>query len=394
MRILVSAVGRDSHPTGICRVAASHVKALLSEQVATSIVLVIGHWQRDLFAMILGPSIDDIEVLIADAENTSISRNYWYAIKLPRLAQAHRADIIHLTFPAPTRRKAFGSPVVVTLHDLYPYDIPENFGFPQYLANRAILRQCLSAVDGVACVSNSTRSRLEEIFPKTSRRSPVMATGNYVEVSSDTPIRPSSLNDLKPGTFVLTVAQHRKNKNLALLLRSFAELAHPLGFDGQLVVVGSNGSETAALHQLSTELGIKPRVHFCQSISDAELRWLYANCSIFVVCSSIEGYCLPLVEALGNQARVVCSDIAIFREIGGDTCIYFSLAEDATANLVNAMNQCLRAPRPDFDPHYPSRQTTVLAEYLKLYSLVCPSSDRSVTAKEPAVIAVGRTELS
>src|ERR1019366_678927 len=40
--------------------------------------------------------------------------------------------------------------------DLYPYDIPENFGFPHYFANRAILRQCLSSVDGIACVSGGT----------------------------------------------------------------------------------------------------------------------------------------------------------------------------------------------------------------------------------------------
>ncbi len=165
MRILVSGVGRDSYPTGICRVAASHTRALLSSRVASQVFLAIGSWQYDLFRTLLGTYANQIELVVADIKNNSISRNFWYAATLPRLAKAHGAGLVHLSYPAPAFRGAFSTPVVVTLHDLYPYDIPENFGFPQYFANRAILRQFLSSVDGIACVSHTTWSRLEEIFP-------------------------------------------------------------------------------------------------------------------------------------------------------------------------------------------------------------------------------------
>ena len=47
-------------------------------------------------------------------------------------------------------------PTVVTLHDLYPYEIPQNFRFPHVLVNRFILKQCLSNVDAIACVSDTT----------------------------------------------------------------------------------------------------------------------------------------------------------------------------------------------------------------------------------------------
>jgi glycosyltransferase involved in cell wall biosynthesis len=386
MRILVSGLGRDSHPTGICRVAASHAKALLSDRYASRVFLAIGSWQHECFSNLLGLYAHQIEFLVANIRNSSISRNFWYAATLPRLARAYSADIVHLSYPAPTFRKAFRRPVVVTLHDLYPYDMPENFGFPQYYANRAILRQCLSSVDGIACVSNTTQSRLEEIFPGTSRRVPTVVTGNYVEIPSEAPAPPALLQRMGPEGFVLTVGQHRKNKNLALLIRGFAELANCGGFDGPLVIVGSEGPETASLHKLSTSLGVSERVKLIHSIFDTELHWLYANCSLFVACSSIEGYCLPLAEAQANQARIVCSDIAILKEIGGTNCSYFSLAGDAVRNLVVAMKTCLNRAALETGPDLCMLKPSVLAGYTKLYSLVMAStrSEGLPTPQEPA----------
>jgi glycosyltransferase involved in cell wall biosynthesis len=360
------------------------------------VFLAIGSWQHDLFRTLMGTYSNQIELVAADIKNNSISRNFWYAATLPRLAKALGAGLVHLSYPAPAFRGAFSSPVVVTLHDLYPYDIPENFGFPRYFANRAILWQCLSSVDGIACVSHTTRSRLEEIFPGSSRRVPTEATGNYVEIPSEAPTQPASLEGIGPEGFVLTVAQHRKNKNIDLLIRGFTDLANREGFEGLLVIVGSEGPETAALHRLSKSQGVSERLKFVNSISDTELHWLYANCSLFVACSSIEGYCLPLAEAQASQARIVCSDISTFREIGGAQCVYFSLAGDAASNLVAAMKTCLNQPAIETRPDFHLRNSSVLAEYVKLYSRVMqPACSEPLAAKqEPAVLQVSITEQS
>lgn len=380
MRVLVNGVGRDSYPTGICRVAASHAKALVASGVASRVFLAIGVWQYDLYCNLLGNESTGVDFVVADLQNNSIARNFWHATKLPQLAAACRADFVHLTYPVPTVRKAFHCPVVVTLHDLYPYDIPENFGFPQYYANRAILRQCLSSVDGIACVSNTTKIRMEQIFPRLTRRVPVAVTRNYIEIPSDTPTPPSSPDTLELQSFVLAVAQHRKNKNLDLLLSSFANLENRAGFKGILVIVGSEGPETAMLAKLCQSLGIVTRVKFIHSIVDSELHWLYANCSVFVACSSIEGYCLPLVEAQANRARVVCSDIAILREIGGTQCTYFPLGTNAVENLARAMTISLKRNPSECVNSYQTNMPSVINEYLKLYMRVASSASPQVCA--------------
>src|SRR6185437_6466448 len=87
----------------------------------------------------------------------------WHLRELPLLAHAVRAEIVHLSYPVPFRRAAMPCPVIVTLHDLYPFDIPDNFGFPQVIMNRWILRRALAQADAISCVSATTLERLQAL---------------------------------------------------------------------------------------------------------------------------------------------------------------------------------------------------------------------------------------
>ena len=350
--------------------AASHVRAMLANGVATSVVFVIGHWQRELFRSLLGSDALKVEIVEVDIANKSLRRNAWYAGTLPSLARRHSADLVHFGYPAPTFRSLFRCPVVVTLHDLYPYDIPENFGFPQYFVNRLILKQCLSSVDGIVCVSQATRMRLDKIFPALSQRVPTVMAGNYVQMTSGPPTQPASLVSLKYDSFLLTVAQHRKNKNLDILLRGYAELLKSGACFGPLVIVGAEGPETASLYEECASLEILDRVKFVHSISDNELGWLYSNCALFVACSSIEGYCLPVAEARAAGARIVCSDIATLKEIGGAECTYFSLAGDPVKNLVKAITLGIVQETTGSGLDGSSGNSSVVAQYSRLYARV------------------------
>jgi glycosyltransferase involved in cell wall biosynthesis len=372
MRILLSGLGRDAYPTGICRVAANHARALVSGRVAEQVILAIGSWQRELYTTLLGPCAD-IELVSVDIKNNSLSRNHWFAAELPRLATRFGASLVHYSFPAPVLRRRFPCPVVVTLHDLYPYDMPGNFGFPNYFANRIILRQCLRNVDGVACVSSSTRSRFEELFPNAARRTAIGVTGNYVRVSNVAQLAPRTSQELERSRFILCVAQHRKNKNLELLLHGYAKLLKSRSFQFPLVIVGAQGPETVSLMQLSESLGLSEKVEFLYSIGDAELNWLYRHCALLVICSSAEGFCLPLVEGLLTHAKVVCSDLGILRDVGGEQCAYFSLGANAAENLADAITESLARPLRTTTLDGRFSEEKVLGAYSRLYSRVLPS---------------------
>jgi glycosyltransferase involved in cell wall biosynthesis len=370
MRILINAVGRDVHPTGICRVASSHARALLLRRPGTAVLLAIGAWQQELYRGLLGPFAAQCEFSVAAVRNRSLPRNLWFAAALPRLARAWHADLVHLAYPVPVLRRRFSAPVVVTLHDLYPYDSPGTFGFPNFYANRAVLRQCLGSIDGVACVSGATRSRLDALLPQVGRRVPVVTTGNYVRLCDNPPVAPSFAAEIQSRQFILSVAQHRSNKNLDVLLRAFAALETGEPATRFLVIVGSEGPETPGLLSLTRSLALTGRVKFVHSLSDEELLWLYRECSLVAVPSREEGYCLPAAEAIAAGARIVCSDIPVLREVCGPHCGYFSLRGNPADNLAAAIRVAMAAPAPAqrFDPGSPEAET--LSRYLSLYDRV------------------------
>jgi len=339
--------------------------------VAEHLVLAVGAWQKEMYQSLLGPDADAIEFVTADITNASLSRNRWFATEVPRLSKKFSPDLVHYSFPAPVLRRMFACPVVVTLHDLYPYDLPANFGFPNYYVNRMILRECIASVDGIACVSNSTKHRLQEIFPGAARRAAVEVTGNYVKISGNGLDSSGVSGKLHSTSFILSVAQHRKNKNLDLLIRSYARLLKSGTINCNLVIVGAHGPETKPLVDLVKSLNVSEQTSFLHSINDAELSWLYKHCILFAATSSVEGYCLPVAEALLHHAKVLCSDISILRDIAGEHAAYFSLQGDAVGNLVTAMEGALARPLGPRVPDDRFSEATVLAAYSRLYARLC-----------------------
>jgi glycosyltransferase involved in cell wall biosynthesis len=371
IRILLNGLGRDTGPTGICRVAANHASALARGKVAEHLLLAVGAWQEEMYRSLLGAVANEVELVTANIKNSSLSRNRWFAAEVPRLAKKFSPSLVHYSFPAPVIRRSFECPVVVTLHDLYPYDLPANFGFPNYFFNRMILRQSLNSVDGIACVSNATKSRLLEIFPGPAGRAAVEVTGNYVKVSNSGR-EPSGLAERLNGLpFILSVAQHRKNKNLDILIRAYARLLKSGRTSCQLLIVGARGPETELLTSLAKSLDVSGKIIFQHAISDAELSWLYRHCMLFAASSSIEGYCLPVAEALLHDARVLCSDIAILRDIAGEQAAYFSLKGDAVENLATAMEAAMGRPTAAHALGDRFSEEAVLAAYCRLYARVC-----------------------
>ena len=58
-------------------------------------------------------------------------------------------------------------------------------------------------------------------------------------------------------------------------------------------------------------------------IKKKQTLYYYNNAFAYVFPSIDEGFGIPLIEAMRAQIPVICSDIAIFKEIGNDSLIYF-----------------------------------------------------------------------
>jgi len=370
MKVLVAAAAFSTEISGIQRHALNLVRCLLQHKEISAIQLVVAPWQNEMLQTDwLAPS-ERLTIHVAEMKTSSFSRNIWYYCELPLLAARLRPDVVHLTYPVPVNRRAFNCATVATLHDLYPYEIPENFGFPKVFVNRQILRQCLRSVEAIACVSNATLLQMQRYIPRNAwgRAKRIY---NCVEpellCSVDSPVP-----GWKEEPFLLNVAQHRRNKNLPLLIRTFHRLLKEARMDARmkLVIVGIAGPETRSIKRLVSDLEVQQSVVFLSGISEPDLQWCYGRCEVFVVPSRTEGFGLPVAEALLAGCRIVCSEIPAFREAGGEHCRYFILGpgeENALADAVVAA-LCEQARPPVVLPQLSS---AVLAEeYVRLYRAV------------------------
>ena len=371
MHVFIAALHRPVKPTGVCRHAANLARCLSEKPDVTQISLVIGSWQQQYFETAFALESEKIKLVIVDIRNSSIVRNIWFLTDLPKLANKLAPDVVHLSFPFPFVRGRFNAPVVTTIHDLYPYECPENFGFPQVWFNRLFLRQAIRNSDGLPCVSQITLDKLKFYFPNLKPQQKTEVVYNYVDFEGIETKAPQAIAE--DSQFVLSVAQHRQNKNLDLLIKAYAKLLETskIAPESKLIIVGTSGPETENIKNLIGQLDLEHRVNLLSALDDGELCWLYQNCQAFVIPSSTEGFCLPLAEALHFSDRIVCSDIPIFREIASSGCAYFSFENDAVANLTQAMTKVIERPVSlDYEGLHKFEKSNIAQQYINLYEQV------------------------
>ncbi len=118
------------------------------------------------------------------------------------------------------------------------------------------------------------------------------------------------------GPFLMTVGNFSPHKNLALLVRAWADLQAE-GIAGDLIMVGA-GEGREAIRELVRSLGVEKTVHFPGRVDDDELPALYRETTGLLQPSLSEGFGLPVVEAMACGAPVVVSDRGSLPEVAGE----------------------------------------------------------------------------
>jgi glycosyltransferase involved in cell wall biosynthesis len=242
------------------------------------------------------------------------------------------------------------------------------------------LQQCLRRANALACVSRITQERLHRYAPRFTAKSALIY--NCVEPASGEGGR-APIAELEDHPFLFCVAQHRRNKNIPLLIRTFARLLISRQIDraSRLLIVGVEGPETNHIRRQIHRASLSHRVHLMDGLSEAELQWCYTHCELLVAPSTTEGFGLPVAEALLAGCRVVCSEIPAFREVGDGHCHFVDLQSQAEGALTSAIVSAMEEPRGAPMPLRQFSAPVIAGEYLKLYRdlLAATSSSHQIT---------------
>src|SRR6185437_14686341 len=142
MNVAIAAMSAPAHMNGVSRHAANLARALLTATEISEVHFIAGAWQKEMFRSALGVCDSRLHTHWIPLRDANLSRLFWYYRELPCIAAQLEADIVHFTFPSPIPPASYACPTVLSLHDLYPFDIPRNFGRLKSALARHTVVQC------------------------------------------------------------------------------------------------------------------------------------------------------------------------------------------------------------------------------------------------------------
>ncbi len=140
----------------------------------------------------------------------------------------------------------------------------------------------------------------------------------------------------KPYLFCLGILTGRKN--LECVLEAMLHLEAQGRTVPDLVLAGAWRKRTKAYVEQPRFASLQSRIHFVLNPNQAELRGLYRAALALVIPSRMEGWGLPLGEALWLGTPGLASDTEALREVGGTLAQYFDPdAPEELAALIDTL---------------------------------------------------------
>jgi glycosyltransferase involved in cell wall biosynthesis len=239
------------------------------------------------------------------------------SVLLPWLARRHRLDLLHVQRIAPPWCPC---PVIVHIHDLLPLTDPLDHPGARNALIRRLTPATVRRSARVLTVSETVAAEIAALYP--GAKGKIRAIPNGISGGLFAPAPESTgLSGVHArlgltSPYALYVGAITQRKNLETAIEGFGRWGarEP---SARLVIAGMTRSVEygAQLRQQAASLGLSDRVVFTGFVTDAECLSLLRCARVFLAPSRGEGFDLPPLEAMSVGTPVVCSDIAVHREL-------------------------------------------------------------------------------
>jgi glycosyltransferase involved in cell wall biosynthesis len=266
----------------------------------------------------------------------------WNLLGFPPMGLLHKElrdiDLVHA--PSLAVPPHSGVPLIVTVHDAAAIVFPETY--PRRgrwfhargsitAAKRAdvVIAPTIAAADEISARTPIPRDRIRVIPHGVTQR----AVGEGLVAATRATL------GIGEEPYILWVGTLEPRKNVPVLIEAFRLLVKEADFPHRLVMVGPAG-------WLDTEEAIRDPVHALGDrisvtgpVRADRLLALYRGADLFAFPSLHEGFGLPVLEAMAQSTAVLCADIPVLREVGGDAARFAPAHEpeawaDAIADIL------------------------------------------------------------
>ncbi len=286
----------------------------------------------------------------------SMKKLWWEQIQVQEFFKKQNVDLIFFPYPANSWTKP-KTQTVVAVHDTIPWDRKEYAPTLLSRLKHTQSKKALKKASALVCVSQATKDDLLRHLPSLKTKaikvihngvSPLFKTHLTSEKIASI-LKSYKLHDEK---YFLYVGGYDERKNVKTVVNAFIENVAPF-HDVKMVFVGDKAHFSKLYKSLDRLKDIiqndviqkmPGKVMLTGFIKEEELSALYSGSLSLINTSLQEGFNLPVVEAASLHVPVICSDIAIHREVLGEYP-----AEYVSANSVEVLGTLMQKMATDND---------------------------------------------
>ena len=292
------------------------------------------HWQRFVKPL----TASNFQFIQMVPPKGTLLRAFWQALIFPKVVKKYNLNVLHYTNPIPILKRH--CPIVVTIHDLAEFIQPVKYGALKSYAKRLFVVLCIKKANFIITVSDTTRKAILDLLDFSPESIDVTLEGISRNLSVDN-------NDGEyifekyhlPRNYLLYVGVIEKTKQVESIVRAFSLLDDSLQRNYAIVIAGNKGNAYEDVKAAIRDCKLEKKVFSLGYVQDRDLKYLYKGARVFVFPSLIEGFGLPILEAMGHGIPVIASDIPVISEVAGDAAILVD-PYDITA-LRDAMSKVL-----------------------------------------------------
>lgn len=282
-------------------------------------------------------------------------RSLWRVWGITKDIQKDGIQIFHglsnelpLNIGTPEQRKmkagGKGCKYIVTLHDLIFIHTPQYYHWMDRQIYNFKFRRACRCADRVIAVSEYTKQEIMHYYHTPESKIDVVYQGCDPVFSQE--IEEGKLQEVKaryqlPDKFVLYVGSIEERKNLMLVAKAMAELNRRAAI--HVVAVGRHTAYVDQIQDFLKAQGIDHLFHFYHQVPYADLPSFYKWASTFAYPSRIEGFGIPLLEAISSGVPAIGCTGSCLEEAGGPNSIYVN-PDDAKGMADAILRTCTDEP--------------------------------------------------
>ncbi|MGL4519987.1 MAG: glycosyltransferase family 4 protein [Phocaeicola sp.] len=262
-------------------------------------------------------------------------KNLWRIWGVSKELKQEQIELFHgLSNELPLTIRRAGCKSIVTIHDLIFLRAPQYYQpIDRWIYNYKFKKGCQEA-DLIIAVSEFTKQDIIAYYGIAAEKIEVVyqgCDGAFAIPASEEKRREVAQRYKLPSRYLLYVGTIEERKNLLLVAKALKQIPA----DVQVVAVGKKSPYQTEVESYLATQGLTERMLFLNRVPFDDLPTLYQMAHLFVYPSRIEGFGIPLLEALNSGIPVIGCTGSCLEEAGGPNSLYVS--PDSPEELASAI---------------------------------------------------------